>query len=141
MEYLQNVGLFCSDSYTLRQTFEQILITEMVSQKWIFKDYMSHIEEESFLQEYPVAYDQFDIHFYQVVEMFSEQKLDVGALDEDLRVLGLNSISFIKLIIALENEFNIEMDDEYLELENFTTLQHLKDSLRKCINYEIPNES
>ncbi|PKQ89079.1 hypothetical protein CXK86_21120 [Paenibacillus sp. BGI2013] len=141
MEYLQNVGLFCSDSYTLRQTFEQILITEMVSQKWIFKDYMSHIEEESFLQEYPVAYDQFDIHFYQVVEMFSEQKLDVSALDEDLRVLGLNSISFIKLIIALENEFNIEMDDEYLELENFTTLQHLKDSLRKCINYEIPNES
>ncbi|PQP85011.1 hypothetical protein C0Q44_11090 [Paenibacillus sp. PCH8] len=93
------------------------------------------------MQEYPVAYDQFDIDFYQVVELFSEQKLDVDALDEDLRVLGLNSITFIKLIIALENKFNIEMDDEYLELENFTTLQHLKDSLRTCIHYEVPNES
>ena len=87
------------------------------------------------MQEYPVAQDQFDIQFYQVVEAFSEQKLDVSALDQDLRVLGLNSISFIKLIIAIENEFNIEMEDEYLELENFTTLQHLKDSLRKCLNF------
>ncbi|MCM3133485.1 phosphopantetheine-binding protein [Paenibacillus polysaccharolyticus] len=93
------------------------------------------------MQEYPVAQDQFDIQFYQVVEMFSEQKLDVSALDQDLRVLGLNSISFIKLIIALENEFNIEMEDEYLELENFTTLQHLKDSLRMCLNFEVSNES
>jgi acyl carrier protein len=48
---------------------------------------------------------------------------DEIGLDENLQDLGINSISFIKLVLALEKEFGIEIDDENLIFEVFQTLR------------------
>ena len=42
--------------------------------------------------------------------------------NDDLNQLGMNSISFIKMVIDLESEFNFEFEDEALNYSKFTSL-------------------
>jgi acyl carrier protein len=46
-------------------------------------------------------------------------------LSESLQDLGINSISFIKIVIALEKEFGIEVEDENLNPDDFQTIQSI----------------
>ena len=39
--------------------------------------------------------------------------------------LGLNSIMFIKKIVAIESEFDFEFEDEELNMEKFNTINEL----------------
>lgn len=63
---------------------------------------------------------------------------DIG-LDSPLNDIGINSISFIKIVVAIESEFNIEFEDEYLEYSKWNTLNDIIsyiDYLRKeCGGY------
>jgi len=45
--------------------------------------------------------------------------------NDDLTVLGMNSISFIKLVVAIEEEFHFEFEDEDLDYSRFTSLNLL----------------
>jgi len=45
--------------------------------------------------------------------------------NDDLTKLGVNSISFIKMVVALENEFNFEFEDEALDYNKFKSLNML----------------
>ena len=42
--------------------------------------------------------------------------------DTNLLALGINSIDFIKIIVALEIEFNIEFDEDRLAHDSFKTI-------------------
>lgn len=50
-----------------------------------------------------------------------------GDLDADvsLEKLGINSISLIKIIIQIENEFDIEFDQKDLQKQRFETLANI----------------
>ncbi|MCL2717824.1 MAG: phosphopantetheine-binding protein [Lachnospiraceae bacterium] len=43
--------------------------------------------------------------------------------------LKINSMSFVQLIIGIEESFGIEIDDEDLEIDNFETYESLIDLL------------
>ncbi|HII4398136.1 acyl carrier protein (plasmid) [Clostridium perfringens] len=45
--------------------------------------------------------------------------------DEDLSNLGMDSISFITLIVLLEEELKIEIPDEYLIFEKMNTINKI----------------
>ena len=47
--------------------------------------------------------------------------------NDDLNQLGLNSISFIKIVVDLESEFNFEFEDEALDYSKFMSLNILCD--------------
>ena len=47
--------------------------------------------------------------------------------NDDLSKLGMNSISFIKMVVALEGEFNFEFEDEALDYNKFASLNSLCD--------------
>lgn len=47
------------------------------------------------------------------------------AEDEDLLFWGINSITFIKIIVAVEKEFDIEFDEEDLDYNLFRQLDKL----------------
>ncbi|MBJ8191586.1 acyl carrier protein, partial [Bacillus cereus] len=51
--------------------------------------------------------------------------------DQDLRTLGLNSLSAVELIVELENELDITMEDDDLVLEHLSTLQGIERLLGK----------
>lgn len=52
---------------------------------------------------------------------------DILKETDDLTEVGLNSLSFIKLIVEIENGFGIEFEDEDLDHSRFMTLTSLCD--------------
>jgi len=45
--------------------------------------------------------------------------------DELITNIGINSISFIKLVVSIESEFGFEFDDEYLDYKRISTLRSM----------------
>ena len=52
--------------------------------------------------------------------------------------IGLNSISFIKLIVNIEKEFGIEIDDEYLDFTNVNNFETMYNIVYKIICNKNP---
>ena len=48
-------------------------------------------------------------------------------LEEDLSLLGMDSVIFISVVIALEEEFDIEIPDEKLSLNEMNTIAKIMD--------------
>lgn len=67
----------------------------------------------------------------KVMEMLKEVLADEGgevaALgpDDDLSAFGVNSVTFIRLVLALEMEFGVSWDDEELVYNNFLTVNNI----------------
>jgi acyl carrier protein len=62
-----------------------------------------------------------------------ENKTDIDCLgpEDDLLVLGMNSITFLKVVVALEDTFDIEMDEDELNIENFRTIKSIVAHIEK----------
>mgnify|MGYP001401524314 CR=1 FL=1 len=58
------------------------------------------------------------------------QEIDMGTKIDDI---GLSSISFIKMIVDIEEEFNIEFDDESLEFSKFDIIQDFIDYIKEML--------
>lgn len=54
-----------------------------------------------------------------------EETLEQLKENDDLTELEINSILFIKIIIDIENQFNIEFDDEALDYSKFVSMDNL----------------
>jgi acyl carrier protein len=54
-----------------------------------------------------------------------EETLEQLKENDDLTELEINSILFIKIIIGIENQFNIEFDDEALDYSKFVSMESL----------------
>ena len=55
----------------------------------------------------------------------SEGQLSEINPEVNLRELGLNSINFIKLVVYLEGTFEIEFEEEFLEMDVFENIKHI----------------
>lgn len=66
-------------------------------------------------------------------EMNVKNALQMLKDDNDLSHYEFNSISFIKLIVALEEEFNVEFADEVLDMAKFQSLDDLSDYIDTCL--------
>lgn len=58
-------------------------------------------------------------------EIVSEQAGAAGKND-DLRELGLDSVAFIQMVVALEDATGKEVDDEYLLLDSMNTIEKIE---------------
>ncbi len=54
-----------------------------------------------------------------------EETLEQLKENDDLTQLEINSILFIKIIVSIENQFNIEFDDEALDYSKFVSMENL----------------
>lgn len=72
----------------------------------------------------------------------SEYNISDSQLDEDLLNFGLDSITFIKIIVSLEEEFDCEIPDEKLLIKEMNTLRKIYDviSTLSINNYTNPDE-
>lgn len=57
---------------------------------------------------------------YDMMEK-NDEELNISNSTE-IASLGLNSITFIKFIVAIEEKFNIEFDDDDLNVEDYKTV-------------------
>ncbi len=73
----------------------------------------------------------------KVKKIFTENlvEFDIGEIDlnQNLIEQGVNSIIFIKVVIAIEKEFGFEFEDKDLNLDNFLNLDKLVDYVAKRI--------
>lgn len=63
--------------------------------------------------------------------------LTLEQTNEDLSRLGMDSITFIRIIVALEEEFGIEIPDEYLLMTEMNTISKMADVLSAEINTKV----
>lgn len=56
-------------------------------------------------------------------------------LNQSLKEIGCNSITFVKLVVQIEEIYNIEFDDDVLMVDKFSSV----DSLVKYIVQKIEN--
>lgn len=63
----------------------------------------------------------------------NQLSVNIYDIDEttDLFELGLNSIGFINIIIALEEEYDIFIDQDDLELEQFSKLKNISEFMKQ----------
>lgn len=52
---------------------------------------------------------------------------------DDFESLGLNSLHYIKIVVDIENEFDIEFDDENLDNNTFKNIEYLSNYVKKLI--------
>lgn len=57
------------------------------------------------------------------------------SIEDDLNYLGVNSILYIKLIVAIEDEFDIEFDNDYLAVGSLKNLNMFMDYIESHLNH------
>lgn len=65
---------------------------------------------------------------YELIETFGDQPLDFSIEGEVRRMLHIilsESMQAMEFVIAIENEFEIEFDDEDISIEFFLDLDHI----------------
>lgn len=60
-----------------------------------------------------------------------DDKLSDFDLSDDL---GFDSMSLIELVVEIESKFNIEIDDEFLVLDNLSSYRKLVDYIKSKVN-------
>lgn len=83
----------------------------------------------------------------KILKILKEEELISASVEEinpdnGLSTLGLNSISFIKFVVAVEREYGIEFDDQYLDMESIKTFGNLVEYIDSTIasGKVIPHE-
>ncbi len=62
-------------------------------------------------------------------EIVGEEAGKAGKND-DLRELGLDSVAFIQMVVALEDASGKEVDDEFLLLDSMNTIEKIKRAIQ-----------
>lgn len=70
----------------------------------------------------------------------TDEKFEVSLITENLSETGIDSVSFIKVVVALEMKFDIIFDDEMLIFSAFPTLKSIIDYCDKKINDKKENK-
>jgi len=69
----------------------------------------------------------------EVIKNFNEELIE--DLDKDLLASEmLDSFDVVKLVIALENEFDMEIDEDYVTPENFQTVNSIINAIIQLVN-------
>ena len=74
-------------------------------------------------------------HNYEIIQDILETSIPVlqKPIDSEANLykLGMDSISFIQIVVALEEKFDMEIPDEYLFPEKLDTIRKMEDMIQK----------
>lgn len=54
-------------------------------------------------------------------------------MNTEFKSIGLDSLSFVKVVVTLEDELDFEFDDEYLDYKEFDTVEDLCECVWKMM--------
>jgi acyl carrier protein len=79
--------------------------------------------------------EKIDSKVFEMIKNNADLENSCEAISPDAQILslGITSRSFIELVVALESEFNIEFEDENLDVRHFNTVNDLLDFVKKHI--------
>ena len=68
----------------------------------------------------------------QIIEGFHKNLENVDEND-NLQRLGFDSVDFVKLVVEIENKFDIFVEDEDLLSENFDTINKITENVENAL--------
>lgn len=75
-----------------------------------------------------------DISINNVINLLNEvmetEKFSEMNMDKDLSKMGVDSFNYVRIIVALEEKFQIEIPDEYLTLTAMNTIEKIVNVLQ-----------
>ncbi|MDD2261847.1 MAG: AMP-binding protein [Clostridia bacterium] len=77
--------------------------------------------------------------FEVIIDNLSEKVTDNVSLNMDFNSIGLDSITFIKIIITIEDEFGFEFDDEMLLITKFPTVKSMVEYVESKVTTNLEN--
>ena len=80
---------------------------------------------------------------YELIETFGDQPLDFSIEGEVRRMLHIilsESMQAMEFVIAIENEFEIEFDDEDISIEFFLDLDHIVLSVLRSLRQKAEDD-
>ncbi len=80
---------------------------------------------------------------YELIETFGDQPLDFsieGELRRMLHIILSESMQAMEFVIAIENEFEIEFDDEDISIEFFLDLDHIVLSVLRSLKQKAEDD-
>lgn len=81
----------------------------------------------------------FEEIFFRILEKVLEHPIGGSMFSANAEDIGLDSISFVKLIVALEDEFDLELDNLMIDQENITNVHEFMEKAKILVennNYE-----
>lgn len=60
-----------------------------------------------------------------VNEIVEEANVNGDMLTQDLQEVGMDSIAFVKVIIEIEDRYDIEIPDKYLKIQDMNTIEKM----------------
>ena len=72
-----------------------------------------------------------DMHIFEMIKSVVEREI---SLDDEFSQSDIDSITFIKIVVALENAFDFEFDDEKLLITEFPTFRSIVEYVESKIN-------
>ena len=66
------------------------------------------------------GYENFENRIREIIFEFYEGDLD---FNESFEEAGINSVTFVKIAVTIENEYNIEFKDEDFEEDRFANIK------------------
>lgn len=77
-----------------------------------------------------------DEEILRVVNTVLEKPLSQDQAEAELPTLGIDSITFIRVVVALEEAFDIEIPDEYLLITEMNTLSKMTDVISTVLYHQ-----
>ncbi len=67
----------------------------------------------------------------EILRQIVGEQAGAAGKQDDLRELGLDSVAFIQMVVALEDASGKEVDDEFLLLDSLNTIEKIKEALSR----------
>ncbi len=97
------------------------------------KALLEKVQQRATVEIVPQRYSELEEKIIAIVK--EELKLsgrDI-LLQDKLLPMGVDSINFIKILVTLEDEFDIEFEDQNLRLENFECIKDIVNSVKSLL--------
>ena len=106
-------------------------ITINISIEQILEKVNDIIQQYGVRDKYEDEVNEYEINEYEMESLFIP--ITIEQVDDDLSELGLDSLSFIRLIVSLEEEYNVEFKDEDLILSNMNTVKKIFSAVQRLL--------
>jgi acyl carrier protein len=64
----------------------------------------------------------------------AESSLEEFDLEDQIAAIGINSIGFVRIVVAIETEFDFEFDDDYLDPTIFQSINDIIEYIMVNVN-------
>ena len=80
--------------------------------------------------------DEVEFKVRSIISLNSNQSCSVNEIqiDDNLKIWGVDSINFVKILVALEKEFKFTFDDDHLNLESLSTVNEIVSYIKANIS-------